>query len=169
MLKQTEHWIVVRSKSGRERWAAENISRQGFEFYFPVLSEPKLIRSNGALRRVAMARPLFPDYIFVRSSERWRVLLSTFGVMYVLLSGDRPATLFNHEVERLKSTELDGFVILPPSRFKRGQHVAVRGGAFDGAQGIYDGLGAKDRVKVLLDVLGRKATVLIADELLEAV
>lgn len=157
-------WIVARTKSGREVWASENICNQGYEFYFPrVLA----VRKN-----VARAEPLFPCYIFIKTDGSWRVLLSTFGISSVVVFGSSPATISQQIIDNFKARESDGCVELPEieeyTRFAHGAAVRVNGGVFSGYTGIYNGQDPKQRQRVLLDFLGRKTSVLLAPELLEA-
>ena len=158
-------WIVARTKSSRERWAAENVSNLGYEFYFPKVFQ---LRKN-----VARVEPLFPCYLFIKTDGSWRVLLSTFGISSVVVFGNSPATVSQQIIDNFKTREVDGCVQLPQleeytTRFKPGAQVRVKGGVFSGYTGIYKGQDPKQRERVLLDFLGRKTSVLLAPELLEA-
>jgi len=166
-----ERWLVALTQSRRELWAAENIDRLGAEFYFPKM---QVITKRGHLS-IASIEPLFPRHIFVRSDNgQWRFLTGVWGIAGVIMAGQQPGFMPAHEIHRLKAAEdQDGMVVLPDldmsERFKNGEAVRVNNGAFSGMNGIYQGVVAKDRVKVLLNVLGRKTTVLIADSHIEAV
>lgn len=159
-----QSWIVARTKSARERWAAENIANQGYEYYFPRVLQIR--------KAVARAEPLFPCYIFIKTDGSWRVLLSTFGISSVVVFGNSPATVSQQIIDNFKAREVDGCVELPNleeyTRFKQGAQVRVKGGVFSGYTGVYKGQDPKQREKVLLDFLGRKTSVLLAPELLEA-
>lgn len=157
-------WVVARAKSGRESWAVENIIKQGHTPYLP--------RTLGRRAGLACARPLFGPYFFVRGVA-WHFLLGTFGVAGVVLFGTTPAIIRNDVIANLKAREVDGLVILPAPpedapRWKLGSSVRVKGGVFSGNLGVYQGMTPKAQERVLLDFLGRKTSVLIASELLEA-
>lgn len=167
----TLSWIVARTRPGRENWAAENIQRQGSNFYLPRISEQVKVKVADK-RKIAVERTrcLFPNYIFVPIiNDRWRFLLNTFGITGVVLMGQTPAQVPIAIINDLRSREVDGLVNLPArqSRFKAGDRVRVNGGVFTGSVGIYDGTNAKDCLRVLLDFLGRKTSVLIGEEYLE--
>jgi transcription antitermination factor NusG len=158
-------WIVARTKPGREAWAAENVARQGYTYYFPrILAQRK---------RLARAEPLFHCYLFVQTSGAWKFLLSTFGVSGVVIFGETPSYLPQTEIDKFRALEVDGLVQLPKidlstQRFKPGQEVRVRGGVFSGFAGVYQGQDAREREKVLIDFLGRKTLVLLAPDIVEA-
>lgn len=163
-------WIVARTRSQREQWAAENLSRQGFEYYLPKIEEITVAKGQ----RFAIAKPLFPSYIFVRKSPLWRAVLGTFGVISVLLRGGAPELLSDVGIEQIKSREDQaGLVRLPKrpvneARFTKNQKVRINDGSFSGYEGLWQGSPAKERERVLLEFLGRKITVLIGSELIEA-
>jgi len=172
MLLEVRGWLVVRTHSQREAWACENIANQGGTFYYPRIAVRKKARAKAVAEKKVSS--LFPGYIFVKNEGRWRFLLGTFGVLTVVLQGGLPAIMPDAEIERLHLLEgSDGFVNLPKyngedSRFRVGETVRVVNGHLTGFVGIYDGTGPKDRERVLLDYLGRKATILIGGNDLEA-
>jgi len=162
---QTLQWLVVRTKPNREKWAAENVARQGRIPYLPSISS--IVTKGG--RTLAVSRPLFTSYLFVQTDEQWKFLMNTYGVIGVVLNGDKPAILPDDVIQQLRSKEDEqGLVVLPKPRFIPGQSVRITDGAFVNRQGIYYGQADKERQQVLLDILGRKTKVLIADDQLEA-
>lgn len=158
-------WVVARTKTSRESWAAENVQRQGYTYYFPrILAHRK---------RGACAEPLFRNYLFVQTLGNWQFLLSTFGISSVVTFANSPATISQTEIDGLRAKEVGGLIQLPTfdmnnPRFKLGTEVRIKGGLFSGYTGIYEGLDAKQREKVLLEFLGRKTSVLMAPEDVEA-
>jgi transcription antitermination factor NusG len=164
-------WFVVKTHHQREKWACENIARQGATFYLPqVLNRTRL---RGRKTEAEGTRCLFPGYLFVKTAGQWRFLLGTFGVAAVIMQGQQPALLPDWEVDRLKNSEVDGLVVLPKEalmteRFKTGERVRVADGLFSGCTGIYEGSGPKECERVLLDFLGRKTAVLIGSQYLQS-
>ena len=160
----TTRWVVVRTKSRRERWAAENVQRQGCDFYLPQYEVPP--SSNGRIK-VARAEVLFPCYLFVRINQQWKFLLSTFGVTAVILQHDGPAVIPQQEIDNLmRRHDLNGLIHLP-DKFQLNQEVRVRGGPFKGHTGLWQGQTSSERQKVLIDFLGGKITGLFDKKLLE--
>jgi transcriptional antiterminator RfaH len=163
----SDDWLVARTKPNRELWAAENVARQGYKFYLPKFLVVQ--------KREAYPRYLFPSYLFVENNGVWHRLLSTFGISALVMNGECPALLRELDYERLREREDDcGFIRLEHQRTRRrlfasGQVVRIHGGLFSGLNGVYQESTGRDRVRILLDYLGRKSSVLIAEELLEAV
>jgi len=146
-------WSVVQTESQREPIAAEFLKREGFDIYLPKIR----IRSNGRARICA----LFPSYLFGRIGCYWSRARWTIGVLGILMQDDEiPAQLPDKIIDEIKKREgPDGLVRLPkqanPNALKRGQAVRILRGPFEGRNGLYDGMVAHERERVLLDLLGR--------------
>lgn len=159
------YWIVAKTKSKRERWAAENVKRQGFDCYLPLTTEA--LPNTGGVRAFC----LFPGYLFVFTRGQWRALLSTFGVTDLIMSGQQPAVMPDKEIDNLRAREDEkGFIQLPKMRrLQAGDAVRVTGGTFADSRGIYECDSSGQRVRVLLDFMGRRTPFLIGEEFIEAV
>ncbi len=163
-------WTVVCTEQHRERWAAENVARQGCAFYLPQILSAR--RVKGRHRSLLLPQALFPRYLFVQiKNGQWRFLLSTFGIVEVLTNVVGPARVPETIINDLRSRQdRDGFVVLPqrPPKLRNGQKVKFTTGPFAGKIGIYEGSTAKERQQVLLAAIGGKFKVLIGEESLEA-
>jgi len=151
-------WVVAATHQHRESFALENLTRQGFTAYCPMIK--KSIRH--ARRAFDAQRPLFPGYLFVEyeaGPQLARAMLGTYGIRSVVCHGETPARLPEGFVESLKAREIGGVISMPETPFAPGQEVAVKGGPFDGLIGRIAGIGEHDRVLVLLDLLNRQAKV----------
>lgn len=162
-------WYVVQTQVNTEAKAARNLLRQGFEIYLPCY----LKRRSHARKIEKVAAPLFPRYLFVRidmATQRWRSIQSTFGVSHLVLNGSDPAAVAPQVLDVLKAREDDsGFVQLDSRpQYSLGEKVRVLAGAFADSFGLFDGLGDRDRVAILLDMLGRKVRVSIEADLVTA-
>lgn len=161
---ESPRWLVAHTKPQQERWAAENVHRQGYETYLPLtLAKPK-----GAPRKPPAPVCLFPRYLFVRTDGRWRSLLSTFGVAGVIMNGERPSILPEEVVDSIKSRQgSDGLVYLPntpASRFKAGERLRINEGPLIGYSGICAEDSGPMRVRILLDFLGRQTSVRVQND-----
>lgn len=163
-------WILAHTHTNREQWAAENIARQNIEYYLP-----KYLKTIKRGRRIIGHKPeiLFPSYIFVRTDGRWRFLLGTFGIFHVVSFGEFPAVVPESAILAIKAMEEDGFVRLPTREslpFAINQAVRVTDGQFSGFVGLFEGMQAIDRVRILLNgIMGRTVRVHLPLSQLEAV
>ena len=153
-------WAVVNTQPHKEHIALENLQRQDFRAYCPLI---KRRRSHG--RRVTETlRPLFPSYVFVRikpDAQRWRPLLSTHGVRTLVRCGDQLSLIDDAFVQSLKAREVDGVIARPPSPYRIGQQVRMAGGAFDGLVATIVEMHERDRLTVLMQLLSRDVKVSI--------
>lgn len=145
-------WLVVRSKPGHEKRAKQNIAQQGVEPYLPYAYDPVAKRHC----------PLFRSYLFVLADKRaWGFINHSYGVRCVLTFGEQVATVPHRIIEGLKASETDGVIHLPElsDRFKKGDELRIKYGAFVGQLGIYQGMNAHQRVYVLMNILNRETRV----------
>lgn len=160
-------WVVCRTESRRESWAAENVRRQGLNYYLPYYCEMKAGRRSPSL--------LFPGYLFVQPrNKQWTMLNSTYGMIDVVLMGKQPAWLEDSVVDALRQQEDEsGLITLPPMpapvHFTKGQKVKLRSGPFLGYIGIYEGTTRLARERVLLDLLGRVTPIEVGTAQIEDV
>jgi transcriptional antiterminator RfaH len=162
-------WYVVQSQPNAELKATAHLNRQGFDTYLPRY----LKRVRHARRVDVVSRPLFPRYLFVSidvTVQRWRSVYSTVGVSNLLGTDNAPLPVAEQVVVALRQREDGaGFVKLEHRPdFRAGQKIRVLEGVFADCLGLYDGMPDRDRVAVLLDLLGRKVRVLVDVETVAA-
>lgn len=162
-------WYVVQTQVNAEAKAARNLVRQGFEIYLPRY----LKRRSHARKIEKIPAPLFPRYLFVRidmATQRWRSIQSTFGVSRLVCNGPDPAPVAQRILGVLKAREDEsGYVRLDPRpKFALGEKVRVLAGVFAENLGLFDGLADRDRIAILLDLLGRKVRVSLEADMVAA-
>jgi transcriptional antiterminator RfaH len=165
-MTDVDPWFVVRTHVNAEAKVARNLLRQGFEIYLPCY----LRRRSHARKIDEVAAPLFPRYIFVRinmATRRWRSIQSTFGVAGLVLNGSEPAPVPPPVVRALREREDEnGYVKLDQRpKFALGDKARVIAGAFAENLALFEGLADRDRIVILLDMLGRKVRVSIEVDL----
>jgi transcriptional antiterminator RfaH len=162
-------WFVAHTQPHAEAKATAHLNRQGFESYFP-----RYLKKRRHARKIeTVAAPLFPRYLFVAvdlTAQRWRSIYSTVGVARLVCNGDEPAAVPDGVVEALKSREdLGGFIKLDfRPQFRPGDKVRVLDGAFSSCLGLFEGMAERERVAILLDLLGRKVRVVLDADLVAA-
>ena len=162
-------WFVAHTHPHAEAKATAHLNRQGFEIYFP-----RYLRRRRHARRIeTVAAPLFPRYLFVAIDlgvQRWRSIYSTVGVSRLVCNGDDPTPVPNGIVEALqKRQDANGFIKLdshPP--FRTGDKIRVLDGAFSSCLGLFEGMAERERIAILLDLLGRKVRVVLDADLVAA-
>lgn len=164
-----QQWYAAFTQPNSELRCAMHLRNQGFPAYLPRL----LRRRNHARRIEQIAVPLFPRYIFVGidlGRQRWRSVNGTVGVSHLISHGERPTRVDDRIIEAIAAREgADGFVRLSKIQsFKPGQSVRVICGAFAEQFGLYEGMSDQDRVRILLDLLGRKVRVTIEADAISA-
>lgn len=155
-------WLVACTKPQQERWAAENVKRQGYAYWLPMT----LAKASG--RKPPEPVCLFPRYLFVGTTGPWRSLLGTFGIHSLVMWGDKPARLPRVTFDEMRDREgPDGLIYLPNSpgsRFKRGETLRINEGPLIGYTGICAEDSGPRRVRILLDFLGRASTVSVDND-----
>ena len=158
----TSRWYVVQTQRHAESKAMGHLIRQGFAAYLPRY----LKRRRHARKIETVAAPLFPRYLFVAvdmETQRWRSIHSTFGVSRLVCNGDEPAPVPPAVVAALQGREdAGGFVQLEQRpRFAPGERVRIVDGVFADSLGLFEGMADRERVAILLDLLGRKVRILL--------
>jgi transcriptional antiterminator RfaH len=158
-------WYVAQTLPKAEAKALFHLRRQGFNVYLPQF----LKQRRHARKTDWVKAPLFPQYMFVHfdlDAHRWRAIHSTVGINHLVCNGETPTPLPEGVVEEFMSLE-DSTGIIKPHEihpFKKGDKVRILAGAFRDMVGLFDVSDERDRITVLLDMLGRKVKVRLLDE-----
>jgi transcriptional antiterminator RfaH len=155
-------WFCLRTKPKHEHLATAGLRQlMGVECVCPR------IRYRKATRRGAVwfAEALFPGYLFAEFvySVQHRQVQSAPGILTMLRFGEGVAVIDSETIGRLREAggEEEVIVFDPPP--KVGDEVRIAEGCFEGLQAVItELLPARDRVKVLLEFLGRSVEAEIA-------
>src|SRR3546814_9257678 len=155
-----KRWCVVSTHPVAERMAEGQLGRQGCTTYLPR----RMKERRHARRCERVTAPLFPRYLFVEldlGAQRWRAVNGTFGVSYLVAMGERPAPVPSGIVEAIRAREDEhGLVEVPAeSPFRRGETVRITGGALSDQTGLFEAMDDRQRIVVLLSMLGRDLRV----------
>jgi transcription antitermination factor NusG len=103
-----------------------------------------------------------PGYAFVWIELQWHAARWAPGVIRLVSSGGaEPAKVPVSVIDDLKSRERNGFVVLQPPRLTRGERVQVAHGPLKGSIAIYQGMRGRQRVEVLLTLLGAQQRIVL--------
>jgi transcriptional antiterminator RfaH len=164
-----KQWYVIQTHAMAEEKVAFNLKRQGYNAYLP-----RYLKKRSHARRVDwVPRPLFPCYLFVEmdvETTQWQAIRSTIGVSHFICLGEFPAPVHEGIVEAIIAREDDrGHVGLSLDiLFEQGQEVEITNGPLAEISAIFDCVDDKDRVYVLMDLLGRQVRVRVPLEAVQA-
>lgn len=146
-----------------EKQAEENLSRQGYETYLPMVKTRR--RRNN--RYITLVEAFFPRYLFIHldtQTDNWAPIRSTLGVSRLIQFGGIPAIAPAELIDSLKTNEDElGFQNIEKKEMKAGDKVNIIDGPFAGYTGIYNKKKSTERVTILLDIVGKQSEVTISE------
>jgi len=162
------NWYLIHTKIRQESVALENLERQGFECFLPLIRVEKLRRGN--LQVVQEA--LFPRYLFIRlgtgmESQSWTPIRSTTGVSRLVTFGHIPAKIDDDLVADMRAHTESSDVVL--RHFEPGEQVVVTQGPFVGVEAIYQMVNAEGRVMLLLNILSKQVKMVVEPSMISKV
>lgn len=149
-------WYAAHTKPRQEHIAQENLLRQGYGVYLPLLKVFKSVRN----RQEARFEPLFPRYIFFQPADAQQSIApvrSTLGITAIVRFGQVPATLSVETLKAIQAFEAGRNTadFEEISAFKPGKAVVVTDGPFAGLEGLVS-MASEQRVVVLMQLLGKQ-------------
>ncbi len=152
----SQSWVALYTKPNQEGIALENVRRQSYQAYCPMIT--KTVRH--ARRSKVVRRPLFSGYVFVgldTEIDQWRPLLSTRGVQSLVCFGNNPGQLPRGFIEQLQDYEKSGVLDeLAKPDFQPGDQVTICEGPFRDFIARVVSHSDNERVWLLLDMMGRE-------------
>jgi len=151
-------WYAVNCLSNRELLAAAQLRNQGFEVFLPC----RLITRRHARKFDTVLRPFFPGYLFVRldlDRHRWRSVNGTLGVVRLVGQSEAPSPAPSGAIEAIRHACDDLGVMRASEDLAPGDAVFVAFGPFAELIGKLERLDSAGRIRVLLELMGRRACV----------
>ena len=157
-------WAAAQLQPQRDGLALHCLRQAGFETYAPRLREHRIAHGRKEVRTPL----LFPGYLFVLIELQWHTARWSPGVVRIVLNGTAPAAVPDGVIAALKAREMNGLIELPkPPNFRPGDRVRVLHGPFAGHVGLYAGMKPRERIEVLLAILGGAQRVTLAADAVE--
>jgi transcriptional antiterminator RfaH len=153
------YWAVAQLQLSRTALALNLLTQEGFTVYAPKIREQRIIRG----RRTKVISALFPGYAFVRIALQWHAACWCPGVVRLVMDGLRPARVPETVIKDIRDRERRGIIELPWRGPKRGDRVRILSGPFRGHLAIYGGMSGRERVAILLEILGGQQRVTVAE------
>ena len=145
----SSRWLVVHTKPRAEARALENLERQGFEVFLPMITLQKVRRAKLA----NITEPMFSRYLFLRTTaamEDLSVVRSTLGVSQLVRFGSVPAKVPHAWVEAMRVQPA-----VQETLHKQGDKVLLADGMLKGLEAVYMHTDGEMRAMVLIDLLSK--------------
>lgn len=159
---QNSSWYLMVTKPQSEFKAQENLLRQGYEIYLPLVQTSR--RRNG--KTIKRTEAFFPRYLFIflnKETDNWASIRSTFGISGMVRFGGMPAVVPDNIITNLKSNENEfGLQSFEKKELKLGDKVDIIDGPFEGHKAAYQKMKSTERVSVLLDIVGKNTQVTLS-------
>lgn len=155
----TASWYCVHTQSKREHIAAHWLKLElALETYVPRIR----YRRQEARRWVPVIEALFPNYLFARFdlAKQLQEVECVPGVIEVIRFGAHCPAIPDAVIDGLRACVAADHIHVIEDQFVPGQSVQIASGAFQGLEAVITRvLPARQRVHVLLEMLGRQTSV----------
>ncbi len=151
-------WFCVRSRPKHEHIAAARLREAGLEVFLPRVR----FKKASVRGPVWVTEALFPNYLFARFDvhESLRLVRHAAGVSTVVHFGTHLPAVPDDVLESLRALTGSEQLHVLPEQLAPDDRVEISGGVLHGlAAVVTQVMPAKDRVKVLMDFLGRRTEV----------
>ncbi len=161
-------WVLIYTKAKQEKKANENLQRQGFKTFLPLIapnnknSEPKYLV------------PVFPRYLFAKinlESDNWSSINNSYGVSQIVMFSEKFTSIPDNIIKLIRSKlNKDGVYKEDISTvdYQKGDTVFIKEGRFAGIDAIFLSKKSKDRVRLLLTLLNTSVVTEITSSNIEA-
>jgi len=146
-------WVLIYTKAKEEKKANENLQKQGFKTFLPLISPNN---KNSEFKSLV---PVFPRYLFAQINfelDNWTAIKSSYGVSRIVMFSEEFTSIPN-SIIKLIQDKLDESGIYKEDvsvvDYQKGDHVSIKEGGFAGIDAIFLSKKSKDRVRLLLKLL----------------
>jgi len=159
------NWYAVYTKPRQERIAQENLERQSFETYLPLMKFSRKRRGKW----VETVEPIFSRYLFIRlepGKTSIASIRSTRGVTSLVQFGGQLAVVPESFVTALLQTVDAESGVHTPERglFQSGDSVVLTDGPLANLHGIFKATDGNARAIILMSILGTETEVVVPVE-----
>jgi len=161
-LKPGERWYAVYTLPFAEGRAQRQLHNQNFCTFQP--KRYKTVRHARTSRIIAA--PFFPHYLFVVlniDQQPWRRVNGTIGVASLVMQGERPQPVPRGVVDALVACADENGILQLQAHLKVGNPVRLVAGPFAEQLAMLDEVDGAGRVRVLLNILGRRVSISMDD------
>ena len=146
-------WVLVYTKAKEEKKANENLQKQGFKTFLPLIAPTN---KNSGLKPLV---PVFPRYFFAQINfelDNWTSIKSSYGVSHIVMFSEKFTSIPNNIIQLIQD-KLDESGVYKEDvsivDYQKGDQVSIKEGRFAGIDAIFLSKKSKDRVRLLLKLL----------------
>ncbi|MFM8340314.1 MAG: transcription/translation regulatory transformer protein RfaH [Fluviibacter sp.] len=150
-------WYLVQSKPRNEARALENLLRQGYETYLPLIEVERLQRG----KLLKKEEPLFPRYLFLHLEEgndNLGPIRSTLGIAGMVRFDQTYAAVPDPVIEGIRERTRE----IKETLFAPGDAVQVVSGPLVGLEGVFEIADGEQRSFVLLEFMQKQQRVSVS-------
>ncbi|MGH7352838.1 MAG: UpxY family transcription antiterminator [Candidatus Methylomirabilales bacterium] len=149
-------WYALYTRPRHEKVVTEQLAKREMEAFLPV----REVLSRWKDRRKLVQLPLFPGYVFVRTSlVQKRQVVSADGVVCMVGFQGTPAPIPDEQIEAVREICLTKLPCDPYPYLTEGRWVRVVRGPLAGLSGILVRKKSKHRLVVSIDILQQSVAV----------
>ena len=151
------NWYLLQCKPRQDARAVENLQRQGYACFRPLLQREKL--TGGRLRKVEES--LFPGYLFIQldAQGNWAPLRSTRGVSRLVVFSGYPLAVPAGLIEQLRERSQQTITEPAMPVLVAGEKVRITDGPFAELEAIFHSMDGLQRAVLLLNMLNRQQKI----------
>jgi len=146
-------WVLIYTKAKQEIKANENLQKQGFKTFLPLIAPTN---KNSEFKSLV---PVFPRYLFAQINfeiDNWTSIKSSYGVSHIVMFSEKFTSIPNNIIKLIQD-KLDEAGIYKEDvsivDYQKGDPVSIKEGRFAGIDAIFLSKKSKDRVRLLLKLL----------------
>lgn len=154
-------FYVIHTKPKQEYKAVSNLERQGYRLWTPFVQK-ELVKNDKIVTKNEL---FFPGYIFVILDllrDDWVKIQSTFGVKYLITNNGLPKAIEYSTIRLIKK-------LIKGHSLNINDNVKILSGKLANKKGYITDLCTKDRVRLLLESLSGKITVVLSRKVLQKI
>lgn len=169
-MKDKTLWFALLTRSNFEQTVYSRISKKKIDAFLPRTRKP----SKRKDRKLMIETPLFPGYVFVKSTMApvdQLPILKTLGAVRLLGNSAGPIPVPEHQIESLKllTSVTQDLVTGSIIELKKGDPVIILEGPMAGLKGDFFEHKGRGRVIIKVDLLGRYAGVEVDSDKVEKI
>ena len=92
-------WVLIYTKAKEEKKANENLQRQGFKTFLPLIAPTN---QNSEFKSLV---PVFPRYFFTQINlklDNWTSIKSSYGVSHIVMFSEKFTSIPNNIIDQIQ-------------------------------------------------------------------